>query len=104
MGVRPPLTAGSLYRRSRKVMVIKERLRIELQAASVGLHNTCYRTLQVRRQLAHLSASSPWANTIPGWKSVPEMRVAMAMRARCPQKTFTWGALDISGKFTARPL
>src|SRR6202171_5066006 len=43
-------------------------------------------------------------NTIRGWKSVPAIRVAMAIRSLWPQKTFTWGARDISGRFTARPL
>lgn len=43
-------------------------------------------------------------NTILGWKSVPAMRVAMAIRSLWPWKTFTWRARETSGRFTVRPL
>jgi hypothetical protein len=44
------------------------------------------------------------ARTIPGWKRVPATRVAMAINSRWLRKTFTFLALEKSGKFTGRPV
>lgn len=62
-----------------------------------SLHNTCYRTLAFcglsewaqhplhRTAVATEVSQYPGVeNTMAGWKSVPAIRVAMAIRSRCP--------------------
>src|SRR5271154_2129034 len=42
--------------------------------------------------------------TILGWNRLPAMRVAMARRVVCPEKTLTWRARETSGRLMGRPL
>ena len=51
---------------------------------SVNRRRTCYRTLHITMRLAPRLAQFSPVNTMLGWKRVPAMRVAMAIRSIWP--------------------